>query len=128
MANNMDNSGSSFSTEPATRFVKPVVAERGMNFYPVHENELKSVSTLNGLALIFASIASALLSFAGTIWLSAEFEGTETAVTKVLSGYVAPAAIVLSVVFLGLSIYAIVKRGSIITVIKNESKLRVGNG
>ncbi len=122
MVNEPPLEGPNVSTPASPGFVEFSIAKRVMKTYVLHQNELTQVSTLNGLALIFASIGSALLSFAGTIWLDAQFDGLGSPVTIILYHYVAPVSAVLSAGFFLLASYALYKRYSVIDVIKKESE------
>lgn len=113
--------GPKFST-PGQGLVEYLAVTRQMKVYAVSENELQHVSLLNVLSMAFYSVGSALLSFAGTIWLAAQFDGTESPVSKVLYGYVMPTAAVLALVFYGLGLFTQRNRGAVISTIKRESK------
>ena len=103
--------------------VTAVYVKRKMLVYAVSEGDLETLAIMNTQATVFFSIFSALLALSAGIWTNAAFAAPDTmpAAGKILAWFGAPVIVVLALVFLGLGVWATVKKRSTWNRIKNES-------
>lgn len=117
-----ENKNIGISTEAETgALVRTVYATRTMKVYAIPENELRSLSLLNTLSMAFFSASSGFLSFAIGLWINAAFQSTLTPAGKILSIVGAPIAVILSIIFGGLGIWAWKTRKSGLETVEKES-------
>ncbi len=117
-----ENKNISISNEAETgALVRTVYATRTMKVYAIPENELRSLSLLNTLSMAFFSASSGFLSFAIGLWVHAAFQSMLTPAGEILSNVGAPIAVVLSLFFGVLSIWAWVTRRSGLKTVEKES-------
>jgi hypothetical protein len=101
--------------------VVPLYVERRMKVYAVTEGEFATLSTLNAQQTIFFSVALALISGAVSIWANAVFYNDVPPAAYVAKMFVAPAGILLAIVFLVLAGLAVRSGRSTWRSIKTES-------
>ena len=101
--------------------LQPLYVERRMKVYAITESEFNSLSTLNSQTTIFSSVGFAILSAGISIWINALFYTDVPAPAYVAMVYIAPATIVLALVFFYLALRASGARESSWVQIKNES-------
>ena len=94
---------------------------RTVRIYPITEGELKTISIMNTLAIVFFSIGSALLSFALGIIVNCAIDGQLTEVANTLLRVVAPICGVLGIISYVIGILALVTRKSELGRISKES-------
>ena len=95
--------------------------ERTVRIYPITEGELKTISIMNTLAIVFFSLGSALLSFALGIIVNCAIEGQLTEVANTLLRVVAPICGILSLISYGIGIWALIAKKSELGRIGKES-------
>jgi hypothetical protein len=101
--------------------VVPLYVERKMRVFAVTEGEFASLSSLNAQTTSFSAIGMAILGSAVSIWVNALFYTDVPPTAYVAKVYVAPAGVLLAIVFFCLAIYAHRARRSTWTQIKSES-------
>jgi hypothetical protein len=109
------------SDNPSGATIVTAYARRRVQAYPVFENEIRSISTLNSLSAVFFSIMSAFISFAVGIWVNALFVQNPPPEGKLLSEVAAPACCVAAVVAACLGIWAVCSRSNAWKDIRRES-------
>jgi len=95
-----------------------------MRAYAVYEDEVASLSYLNTQSTIFFMLASALISFAVSIWVNAVFYTGLTPAGELATRYVAWALLVLGLVFAALGAHALFARVRAWRNIVSGSRLR----
>ena len=103
--------------------IKVGQSRRTVKCYGVTEDELDHLSLLNTLSTIFFSLASGCLFFSINLILELFKRTTQDPATRELVFTVSPVTGVVGLVFLCTAIYTLVKRGSTITRIKEESEI-----
>jgi protein-S-isoprenylcysteine O-methyltransferase Ste14 len=101
--------------------VVPLYVERQMKVYAITESEFASLSTLNAQMTTFASVGTALIGAAGSIWANAVFYTEVPPTATIAKSIVAPACVVLALVFFYLAWHARKNRRSTWDSIKAES-------
>jgi hypothetical protein len=110
------------STEsPRGATVKTTYVERQVKAFAVFDTEVDVLSSLNAQATVFFSVASAALSFAVSIWANAAFYSELTPAGQIASHIVAPALLVVAVLFVGLGVHAWTRRTSTVNAIRQQS-------
>lgn len=94
---------------------------RTMKCYPVHENEMESLATLNTEATTFFSVASAAIALGAGILTNAAFAETLTPTAMVSCMIIAPVLGALALVFLGLGFYTTRRRATLWKRITSEA-------
>ena len=111
-----------FLTEPpAGATFRTLHVERAVRIYPIQEGELKNISAMNGLALIFFSIGSGLATFALGLITDAAIEGSLTDSARALVTVVVPMCVVLALGAFGIGIWALRTKSSDLKRIQEES-------
>lgn len=95
--------------------------ERTVKIYPVVESELKTLSILNSLALVFSSVGTGLLTFAVGVVTDAAVQGQLTDYGRALVCVVAPVFGTLALISYGIAVAAWRSRGSELSRIREES-------
>jgi len=98
-------------------------SRRTVKCFGVTEEELDHLSFLNTLSTIFFSLASGVLLFSFSLILELFKRTTQDPATRELVFTVSPITGVLGLAFLGIAIYTLIKRGSAVKRIKEESEI-----
>lgn len=99
----------------------PLYVERKMKVYAVTDGEFASLSALNAQTTFFSSIGLAILASAISIWINALFYTDVPPAAFVAKVYIAPASVVIAIVFFVLAAYAHRARRSTWNQIKSKS-------
>jgi hypothetical protein len=117
--------GPKFQEKPESGcVVAPVYTRRSMTVYVIPSSELKIISHLNTMAMVFFSIGSFVLSSALSIYIDASFSNEAQPVSefaKTLKDVVAPILLVGTAIFYGLGIWQLITKYSTLRTIKEES-------
>ncbi|MFO9763150.1 hypothetical protein SDC20_04125 [Legionella pneumophila serogroup 1] len=103
--------------------VTPVYAKRNIKIFAIPESELEILGSMSTDVTIFYSVFSFFLSMTIALFLSGIFADKleENIFGKILFYYGTPAALALTLLFLGIALYKHFKRKSLINIIKQES-------
>jgi hypothetical protein len=107
---------------PRGAIVTPAYVEREVKAYAVFETEMHTLSFLNTLATTFFSIGSSLASIAIGIWANGKFTEKLSPQADILANFAAPGLCVLAAIFVGLGIWAICRKQTVLDAIRSESK------
>jgi hypothetical protein len=94
---------------------------RQMKAFAIVENEVRTISMMNTLAIIFFSIGTTLLGYAVGIWTNSMFADKLTPEGSILSHVIAPILCALALTLGCLGIWAIRSRSTTWNAIRQES-------
>ena len=114
-----------FLTQPpeGTRF-RTLHVQRTLRVYPIEEGELRILSSMNSLALIFFSVGSGLLTFAVGLIADGILEGELTQSARTLLQVVAPMCGVLAFGSYAVGVWALRNRRSELNRIEEQTVSR----
>lgn len=99
-------------TSPAGSQLFMLHAQRVMKVYPIVESELNTITTMNWLSSLGFSIGGLFLGIVLNIWIGSSFYTELVPEAKIMVHLVAPISLGLSIIFFGISILAVIFRGS----------------
>jgi amino acid permease len=102
--------------------VSNLYVQREVKVYGIHESEVDTLSYLNDQATIFFTTASFLGGVAITIWLNWAFAERATLTGDILTEYIAPLLLIISLVLLYVARSATKRRSSTWEEVKRGSR------
>jgi hypothetical protein len=103
--------------------VSAFYVEREVKVFALHEYEVDNLSSLNADSSTFFSLGSILITLGLSIKINAIFYADLTPEGHVAEAYAFPILLFVGVVFVLVGVRAVYKRASILSKIKNQSRL-----